>query len=138
MAMDAMAMKDMGTEDTSMDHMAMDHMAMDNAATDDSATVDMSTPSSSTVAYDEALANKFDQPVESCPHCLSHSGIANAPVSFVSASDQSGREIGAVVLPVSSLHVRPAIALAQVGLPREHAPPGMSVPRHILVSVFLI
>jgi uncharacterized protein involved in copper resistance len=30
------------------------------------------------------------------------------------------------------------MTLSQSGLPREHAPPGSSAPRHILIGVFLI
>lgn len=142
-----MALHDMHMDGMSMDGMNMDDMAMDATSTDhmatnemmiDAVTVDMSIRFSPPALTEEAVANKFDQPVESCAHCLSHSGIANAPVLFVSVSDQSGNEIGSVLLPVPRFLLRPAIALAQIGLPREHAPPDSSAPRHILISVFLI
>ncbi len=132
MSMDGMNMDDMAMADASMDHMATNDMKID------AVTVDMFIPVSPPAFTEEAVANKFDQPVESCAHCLGHSGIVNAPVSFVSVSDQSGKEIGSVLLAVPRFLIRPAIALAQIGLPREHAPPGSSAPRHILISVFLI
>ena len=135
--MDAMNMNDMAMADTSMDHMAMHDSVID------AADVDMSTPVSLPVFSEPGAANrfgqpKFDQPVESCAHCVGHSGLANAPVSFVSVSGQSGKDVGFVLLPVSRFLVRPPLTLAQVGLPGEHAPPGTNAPRHILISVFLI
>ena len=132
MSMDGMNMDDMAMADASMDHMATNDMKID------AATVDMFIPVSPPAFTEEAVTNKFDQPVGSCPHCLGHLGIVNAPVSFVSVSDQSGKEIGSVLLAVPRFLIRPAIALAQIGLPWEHAPPGSSAPRHILISVFLI
>jgi hypothetical protein len=132
MSMEGMNMDDMAMDATSTDHLAMNDMVIEAAA------VDMSIPFSLPAFTEEAVANKFDQPVESCAHCLGHSSIVNVPVSFVSVLDQSGKEISSVLLPVSRFLIRPAIALAQIGLPREHAPPGTSAPRYILVSVFLI
>jgi hypothetical protein len=123
-------------QDMAMHLMPMDGMPTDNMAMDDTATVDTSKRLAPPVVNKEAVANRFEQPVEPCPHCLAHSGSVNAPVSFVSV--QSGREIGSVLLPVSRFHIRPAIAVAQIGLPREHPPPDSSAPRHILISVFLI
>jgi len=130
-SMAGMDMDDMAMADASTDHMAM------NDRTIGAATVDMST--SSLPAFSEPdVANKFGQPVEPCAHCVGHSGIANAPVSFVSVPHQSGKGLGSVLLPVSRLLVRPNVTLVQIGLPREHAPPGTNTPRHILISVFLI
>jgi hypothetical protein len=137
MHMAGMSMESMNIDDMRMDAASMNHRAMDDKAID-GATVDMSITFSPTAFIEEAVANKSDQPVESCAHCLGHSGIVNAPVSFVSVSDQSGKKIVSVLMPVSRFLIRPAIALAQIGLPREHAPPDSSGPRHILISVFLI
>jgi hypothetical protein len=131
MKMDSMDMGDMPM-DATMDHIGMNDMEIDRA------TVDLSIPFSPPSFTELAVANRLDQPVESCAHCLGHSGIANAPVSFVSGSNESGKEIESVLLPVSKFLNRPALALAQIGLSREHAPPGTRAPRHILISVFLI
>ena len=132
MRMDGMNMDNMAMADPSMDHTAMNDMTFG------AATVDMSTALLPPAFSEPGVANKFDQPFESCAHCVGHSGIANAPVSFVSVSGQPGKDVGPVLLPVSRFLVRPSLTLAQVGLPREHAPPGTSAPRHILISVFLI
>jgi hypothetical protein len=112
-------------------------MAMDGMVMDDMATVDISTTSSPNVSNNEVLANKFEQLVESCAHCLGHSGLFNAPVSFVSVADQS-KKIVWVALPVPAFLVPSPMTPAQSGLPRQHAPPGTSASRHILISVLLI
>jgi hypothetical protein len=131
MHMDGMRMDGMNMGDNSMDHNAMDDMVSDAATAD--------VPIPARLAYsEEVVANRFNQPVESCAHCLGHSGVVNAPVSSVSVSDQSAKDIGPVLLPVSRFLSPPATALAQIGLPREHAPPGSGAPRHILIGVFLI
>jgi len=132
MHMDGMNMDNMAMAEASMDHMAMNDLTIGAAILDKSATL-------LPPAFSEpGVANKFDQPFQSCAHCVGHSGLANAPVSFVSVSGQSGKDVGPVLLPVSRFLVRPNVTLAQIGLPREHAPPGTSAPRHILINVFLI
>ncbi len=134
-----MTVHDMQMDGMSMDGMNMDDMAIYAAPTDHLAMNDimMFIPFSPPAFTEQAAENTFDQPVESCAHCLGHSALANATVPVVSA--QSGKEIGrSVLLPASGFHVRLAIALAQIGLPREHAPPASSGPRHILISVFQI
>jgi hypothetical protein len=144
-------------ENIAAQHTHMDGMSMDGASTDDMTTPDaslchatisdttkgaaiaeMSEPVYPPVPNRETVANRFDQPFQTCAHCVSHSGPANAPVSFVTASGQSVKAVGLVLLPVSRFDVRPQVTIAQVGLPGEHAPPGPSVPRNILISVFLI
>jgi hypothetical protein len=130
-SMDGMKMGDMAMGDPSMDHNAVDDLVID------SATADMSIPAR-LVFGEEAVANTFDHPVESCAHCLGHSGIVNAPISSVSVPDQSNKDLGSVPLPISRFLAQPAMTLAQIGLPREHAPPGSNAPRHILINVFLI
>jgi hypothetical protein len=133
-----------------MDGMTMDEMAMDNTATDDMAVdgmdhmamsgvgMDLMSTTSSPLTEDCAYAARVEQPIESCSHCLSHSGILNAPLSSVSAPDQSSRDRGLALLPVSRFLVRSAMTVAQSGLPGEHAPPGSISARHILISVLLI
>jgi len=131
-SMAGMDMDDMTMADASTDHMAMNDMKID------AANVDVSTPLLPPAFSEPGVANKLDQPFESCAHCVGHSGVANAPVSFVSVSGQSGKDVGPVLLPVSRFLVRTPLTPAQVGIPREHAPPGTNAPRHILISVFLI
>ena len=82
--------------------------------------------------------NKLELPLDVCTHCLSHSGTQSAPVSSVSVSDRSNKDLGSVSLPVSRFLAKSAMTLAQIGLSRQHAPPCNCAPRHILLSVFLI
>jgi hypothetical protein len=111
-------------------------MMMDDADVPPPSSIDEATQLSS--AEELVPTNKLELPVETCPHCMSHSGVPNAPMSSVSVPNQSNRDFGSLPLPVSRFLVRPSMTLAQIGLPREHAPPGTKAPRHILISVFLI
>jgi hypothetical protein len=142
MRMDEMSMDGMNMAGMDMDGMAMGDTSIDHNAVDDiaisAATVDKSIPSSRLAFGDQAVANKLDQPVEMCQHCLGHSGILNAPISSVSVPNRSNTEIGLVPLHVAGFLARPVMTLAQIGLPRDHAPPGGGAPRHILINVFLI
>ena len=119
----AEAMGGVGTKEMTMDE---DGMPMDDKS-----------KTTSPASDDDAITSKFELPVEPCNHCTSHSGILNAPVSSVSASDQSNKDLGSV-RPVSRFHIPSATTVSQSGLPREHAPPSSATARHILVSVFLI
>lgn len=112
-------------------------MAMDGMVMDDVATVDISTQSSPNVSDNEVLANEFEPLVEPCAHCLGHSGLFNAPISFVNVPHQSNKTVS-VALPVPAFLVPCPMTPAQSGLPRQHAPPGTSASRHLLISVFLI
>jgi len=124
----------------SMSVAAMDVVPMDGTTMhdimEDAPTVDTSSRLAPIIVNQNTIGNRFQQPIEPCRHCLTHSGIANAPVSMVSV--QSGREIDSGLLPIPGFLVRSAIAIAQIGLPGEHAPPDSTAPRHILISVFLI
>ena len=80
---------------------------------------------------------QFDQPSQSCAHCFSHSGPYSLPLTSVSAADQQGKEIGPVSLPVSKFPLAPTV-LTHKDLPRDHAPPGSTLPRYLVVNVFLI
>jgi uncharacterized protein involved in copper resistance len=132
MAMDGMNMDDMAMGDTSMDHAAMADRVID------AANVDMSILFPRLAVGEGTRANRFDQPAQSCAHCLGYSGIVNAPVSSVSVPNQSDKNIGSAPLPGSSFTARPALTVAQIGLPGKHAPPGSGAPRYILINVFLI
>jgi len=131
MPMDGMAVDEMATDDVALDGIAMGHVVMSGGD------MDLMPATSSQLAEDYALASRVEQPVETCSHCLSHSGILNAPLSSVSTPDQSNRDLP-IPLPISRFRARSAVTVAQSGLPDEHAPPGSSAARHILISVFLI
>ena len=128
---------DMADESMSMNVSDMPSMAIDDT---EALTATLASGEIPIAANSEELAsaNKVDMPSDACTHCASHSGIQNAPVSSVSVPDESNKDLGSVLLPVSRFIPQPAMTRAQIGLPREHAPPGSSAPRHILISVFLI
>ncbi len=120
-----------------MDHMVM-HGTHDMSKMDDMVTDDMSPPPSTDNVYAGTLDDALEQPLEPCPHCLSHSGLANAPLSSMNVPDESRKVVESVPLPAVRFLAPPVITSASSRLPREHAPPGMSAPRNILNSVFLI
>jgi len=130
-----------------MDGMSDESMKMDDVDMQDVIRGDASVQPSSAGSDEVALlssseelvqANSLELPIEACTHCMMHSGAQNSPISSVSVPDQSNKDIDSVPLPVSRFLTRPAMTLAQLGLPREHAPPGSSAPRHILNNVFLL
>jgi hypothetical protein len=135
------AHEDMVMDGLPMDHMTMpgmhDMSTMDGMVMSETSTDDTSGPSSSG-NYARTLDDALEQPVESCPHCMSHSGFPNAPVSSVKAHDESRKAVNTEPLPASSFLALPVTTVASNGLPREHAPPGPSAPRHILNNVLLI
>jgi hypothetical protein len=120
---ETMAMKDMVMDDVSMND-ARDEVAVPNATL------------LSAGADNDLAADRLDQPIESCAHCLTHSGLANSPVSFVIVTDQSYRAVSPLAAP--ALRFAPPTALARVGLPSPHGPPGSRASRHLLMNVFLI
>jgi hypothetical protein len=133
-------------EDKTMDGMPMDHMAMhgthdmltmDGMVMDEMVADDIS-PRSTNSVYAGLVEDALEQPFEPCPHCLTHSGFANAPVSSMNVPDESRKAVDSVPLPTFRFPASPVITSASNRLPREHAPPGMSAPRNILNSVFLI
>jgi hypothetical protein len=130
-----------------VESMADESMQMDDSNTEDMVMDDAELPTSSIAWNDLTLlagveesvpASRLELPTDVCNHCLSHSGAQNAPVSFVSVPDQSYKDLGSVPFPVTRCLTRPVTTLAQIGLPRQHAPPGNSAPRHVLLNVFLI
>jgi hypothetical protein len=134
-------------EDTAIDGAPMDDMimhgmhdmsTMDGMVMDETPTNDLSAPFSTRSFYAATLNDPLQQPVQPCPHCLSHSGLLNAPVSSVKAPDESRKAVDTAPLPASTFLTPSVITVPSNGLPEEHAPPGTSAPRHILNNVFLI
>jgi hypothetical protein len=105
MPMDGMNMAGMSMDGMNMDGMAMGDTSMDHNAIDDIAivttTVDKSILSACLAFVNQAVANKVDQPVGSCEHCLGHSGMVNASISSLSVPNQSNKEVGSVPLHVA-------------------------------------
>jgi len=134
--MHGMAMSIMTSESMEMDGSDMSGMTMADSGLSPlvlASQIDQLSSSDGSVS-----ANRIEDPVDGCTHCMSHSGLQNAPVSTVRLPDQSNRDMSSMLLSVPRFLTRPAMTLAQIVLPREHAPPGSSAPRHILISVFLI
>jgi len=82
--------------------------------------------------------DKLELPMDDCAHCMSHSGIQNAPVSSASVPNLSNKDLCSVPSPVLRFPARPAMTLTQIGLPGKHAPPKSMAAKHILLNVFLI
>ena len=129
-----------------MDTMSSETMQMDGSDTSDMTMEDPAFPPSSIdneanqlSRSDELVSStRIKEPVDACTHCMSHSGMQNAPVSSVGVPNQSNKGIGSVPLTVPRFLTRPAMTLTQIGPPRQHAPSGSSATRHILINVFLI
>jgi hypothetical protein len=138
MSMHGMSMDGMPMDKSALNCSSMDPAATNEGMTKDMTSADMSTPFLQPVVDEEAVAKAFEQSVELCAHCLIYSDPLNAPVPFVSIPDQSGKAVWSILLPVSRCLIRPAIALAQIGLARGNTPLGTRASRHILISVFLI
>jgi hypothetical protein len=125
-------------QDMAMNGMPMDGVPMDDMAMDNTAPAKVSNLFTSTVVDQEVLAGGIEQPVESCAHCMIHSGSSNAPASFVTVPDESRKAVDSVPLPLASFLAPSLIRVTPNGSPKEHAPPGTSASRHILNNVFLI
>lgn len=125
-------------QDASVHCMPMDGMSMDDMAQPVTAAVEVSNRFTPPVVDEEVSAGTLEQPVGSCPHCMLHSGLSNAPASFVTTPDESRKTVDSVPMPVSSFLTPSLTTVKQNRSSREHAPPGSSAPRHILNSVFLI
>lgn len=133
--MPGMVMDSMAGESMQMDESEMSGMFMENGV--QPSFIDQPIhPLSSSAEF--ASASRVEEPVDACTHCLSHSGMQNMPISSVGLSDQSGKEVGSLPLPGSRFFVRPSMTLAVTGLSREHSPPGIRAPRHVLLNVFQI
>lgn len=133
--MQSMAMGSVADESMQMDESDMSGMTMERPAAPHCADNIQNRLFSSDVLVS---ANRVEVPLDACTHCMSHSGMQYALASSVKAPDQSNKDLGSPRLPASRCLVGPAMTLAQIGLPREHAPPGSSAPLHILINVFLI
>jgi hypothetical protein len=78
----------------------------------------------------------FELPIEQCPHCWSHSQPSSGSFAFV-AIDPSRRSIQSDSLLASPGFVSPAVVPISI-MPTEHGPPGLALPRHVLINVFRI
>jgi hypothetical protein len=80
-----------------------------------------------------------EQPQDSCPHCLGHSGLPFTEVVLANAPGPSARDMSAAMPEAQETFVPLACLFAPRVISRQHAPPGASVQqRHVLINVFLI
>ena len=93
---------------------------------------DMQMPPAAT----ENKAHALEQPFVSC--CASRPEVPPAPVVASRGAEQSKQDLGAVLKPSPKAITPPAPSFFPPVTSRQHAPPGASTPRHVLVSVFLI
>ncbi len=120
-----------------MADMQMSEMKMDMSAesTEEASTQKQIEPLAGVEQDTEAPA--IEQPIETCSHCLSHSQLPLGSVTLreTEAAQRSADLIAAPqVIEQASLTALPSLIVDQ----REHAPPGSSSPRHILINVFRI
>ena len=112
--------------------MGMSDMAMEAA---DKSQANISTQNMPEAVDDlNADADTLDQPSEPCPHCLMHSQPASGII--VQAINPEKRSVDSEVPAATSALVSlPAVFVTKPS-PNEHAPPGESSRRHVLISVF--
>jgi hypothetical protein len=80
--------------------------------------------------------NALEQPMASC--CT---GLPTLPPSSFMVSkgaEQPKKELGAVLQKALKVIELPTPLFTPLVLSRQHAPPGVSTQRHVLISVFLI
>jgi hypothetical protein len=78
----------------------------------------------------------LEQPLASC--CASRPEIPPAPIVASRGAEQSKQDLGAILKPALKAITQPTSSFAPPVSSRQHAPPGASTPRHVLISVFLI
>ncbi len=95
---------------------------------------DMQMPSA---AVHEMDANALGQPGESCAHCIGHSQTTAIPNTLREAARTNhGMERAAPLVSLQSVSFSPPFIPDITS--RQHAPPGASAARHVLVNVFRI
>ena len=111
-------------------HEHTDHMEMDST---ESESVSEEPTDSTNTSQGVALS----QPTGTCPHCAMHSRSSSSPVSLreTEVAKRAGDlnpplGVGPLVLELTSFV--PMLAS------RAHGPPGVEIPRHILINVFRI
>ena len=85
---------------------------------------------------DNAPAAGLDQPLEPCSHCLSHSQLPLGPGTLreTESAQQQKDAITTGLTPHNASTTLPGLIFD----PRDHAPPGVSSPRYLLINVFRI
>ena len=84
----------------------------------------------------EGKAGALARPLVSC--CASRPEIPPAPAVASRGAEQSKQDLGAILKPALKAIEPLAPSFAPPVTSRQHAPPGDSTQRHVLISVFLI
>jgi hypothetical protein len=84
----------------------------------------------------DAGATALDQLLEPCSHCLNHSQLPLGSGTLREAEAQQRRTdaITPELAPLSALITLPGLIFD----PRDHAPPGNSSSRYLLINIFRI
>jgi hypothetical protein len=117
--------------------MEMDDMKMETETSSDSNS-DASAQISQAQITSESPGDQvaLDFPIEQCPHCWSHSQPTSGSMSVV-AGDPAKRLIETDEAP-AALNSDWFSAFPILITPSEHGPPGLALPRHVLINVFRI
>jgi hypothetical protein len=85
---------------------------------------------------DNAVAIGLGQPLEPCSHCLNHSQLPldSGTLRETEVAQWRAGTIASALAPQTTLVTLPGLIFD----PRDHAPPGILSPRHLLISVFRI
>lgn len=82
-------------------------------------------------------AGSFSKPVEDCAHCLGHSQSQTVTAAIIT-SDPLRRADEMPSSPATALSVQLNSDFSLPVTSRQHAPPGVTKSRHVLISVFRI
>jgi hypothetical protein len=80
--------------------------------------------------------NAMEQPLASC--CTSRPEVPPSPVIASRGAEQSKPDPGAILQQARQIPAPQTTSFAPPISSRQHAPPGASTPRHVLINVFLI
>jgi hypothetical protein len=85
-----------------------------------------------------AAEAKFDQPLQSCSHCFSHSGLSGFPIASAAAGEPGSKETSFAPIPVARILFDALGTFGNRNVLSDHAPPGSRLPRFLLIHVLLI
>lgn len=77
------------------------------------------------------------RPAGTCAHCMSQNELPATPASMREVTLQK-REAGKLVVQKTLLITPPLAVSVSRFVPSQHAPPGLSAPKHLIFGVFLI
>jgi hypothetical protein len=78
----------------------------------------------------------LDLPIEECPHCWSHSQPTSGAASVLTVA--ASQRLVETDLPTADFAVGSPPAFYSLVSFSAHGPPGISIPRHVLINIFRI